>query len=91
MYRKDQKLSRYVLQNICKIVSLLQDKMSQMHELCLRDYQLAILDTAFLVHKPGIKRKDAKTPQSKSEGWRKPFLKANAKAYKEIMTEFRKK
>jgi hypothetical protein len=29
--------------------------MTQMHELCLMGYNLAILDTAFLVHKPGIK------------------------------------
>nr|XP_053629325.1 beta-1,4-glucuronyltransferase 1-like [Cherax quadricarinatus] len=36
----------------------LQDKMTQMHELCLRDYNFVILDRAFLVHAPGIKKRN---------------------------------
>ncbi|XP_043482297.1 beta-1,4-glucuronyltransferase 1-like [Leptopilina heterotoma] len=34
-----------------------QDKMAQMFEMCLMNYRLIILDGAFLVHRPGIKRK----------------------------------
>ncbi|XP_054269524.1 beta-1,4-glucuronyltransferase 1-like isoform X2 [Macrosteles quadrilineatus] len=33
-----------------------QDKMIQMHEMCLLGYRFVILDGAFLVHAPGIKR-----------------------------------
>lgn len=32
-----------------------RDKMSQMYEMCLLNYDLLILDNAFLVHAPGIK------------------------------------
>ncbi|XP_076046664.1 beta-1,4-glucuronyltransferase 1-like [Oratosquilla oratoria] len=32
------------------------DKMTQMYVLCVLDYEFHILDTAFLVHRPGIKR-----------------------------------
>lgn len=35
-----------------------QDKMSQMHALCLLDYDLDIVDNAFLVHAPGIKKRN---------------------------------
>uniref|UniRef100_T1JBZ4 Cytochrome P450 n=1 Tax=Strigamia maritima TaxID=126957 RepID=T1JBZ4_STRMM len=38
-----------------------QDKMSQMHALCLLDYDLNILDNAFLVHAPGIKQSNIHT------------------------------
>ncbi|XP_034947951.1 beta-1,4-glucuronyltransferase 1-like [Chelonus insularis] len=34
-----------------------QEKMAQMLEMCLLNYHLIILDGAFLVHSPGIKRK----------------------------------
>uniref|UniRef100_A0A1B6CXQ4 N-acetyllactosaminide beta-1,3-N-acetylglucosaminyltransferase n=1 Tax=Clastoptera arizonana TaxID=38151 RepID=A0A1B6CXQ4_9HEMI len=34
-----------------------QDKMTQMHEMCLLGYKFVILDGAFLVHAPGVKRK----------------------------------
>ncbi|XP_051171204.1 beta-1,4-glucuronyltransferase 1-like [Leptopilina boulardi] len=34
-----------------------QDKMAQIFEMCLMNYRLIILDGAFLVHTPGIKRK----------------------------------
>jgi len=33
------------------------DKMEQMYKLCLMDYDFFILDTPFLIHKPGIKTK----------------------------------
>lgn len=32
-----------------------RDKMSQMYEMCLLNYDLLILDNSFLVHAPGIK------------------------------------
>lgn len=35
-----------------------RDKMAQMFEMCLEDYNLLILGNAFLVHAPGIKRFD---------------------------------
>ncbi|KAF7994856.1 hypothetical protein HCN44_004328 [Aphidius gifuensis] len=38
-----------------------QDKMAQMLEMCLMNYRLIILDGAFLVHSPGIKRKSIKS------------------------------
>nr|XP_018917624.1 PREDICTED: beta-1,4-glucuronyltransferase 1-like [Bemisia tabaci] len=34
-----------------------QDKMTQMHLMCLMSYRFVILDGAFLTHSPGIKRK----------------------------------
>ncbi|XP_045111113.1 beta-1,4-glucuronyltransferase 1-like isoform X2 [Portunus trituberculatus] len=34
----------------------MSDKMTQMYILCVRDYEFHILDNAFLVHRPGIKR-----------------------------------
>lgn len=37
-----------------------RDKMSQMYEMCLLNYDLLILDNAFLVHAPGIKVSDQK-------------------------------
>ncbi|XP_046395042.1 beta-1,4-glucuronyltransferase 1-like [Ischnura elegans] len=33
-----------------------QDKMTQMHQMCLLGYRFVILDRAFLVHTPGVKR-----------------------------------
>ncbi|KAK7072344.1 hypothetical protein SK128_025860 [Halocaridina rubra] len=41
------------------------DKMTQMYILCVRDYEFHILDNAFLVHRPGIKKihKDKKRDQ----------------------------
>lgn len=33
------------------------DKMTQMYALCTQDYEFHILDNAFLVHKPGIKKR----------------------------------
>ncbi|CAL4112488.1 unnamed protein product, partial [Meganyctiphanes norvegica] len=67
----------------------LQDKMSQMHELCLMDYNLVILDRAFLVHAPGIKRRTKKTAQENA--WRDPFVANNSKAYDKITEEMEAK
>lgn len=67
---------------------LLQDKMTQMHELCLMNYDLAILDTAFLIHKPGIKE-PPKPGQKNSELWRKPYMNKNYEVYDQIMLEMK--
>ena len=37
-----------------------RDKMTQAYLFCLLDYNFAILDNAFLIHKPGIKTKKEK-------------------------------
>lgn len=68
-----------------------QDKMTQMHELCLLDYRFAILDTAFLVHSPGIKKKKTKKSSTTDEEWRQSFVQNNQRVYKDIISEFRKK
>ncbi|KAG0724363.1 Beta-1,4-glucuronyltransferase 1 [Chionoecetes opilio] len=67
----------------------LQDKMTQMHELCLLDYNLVILDRAFLVHAPGIKRRSKK--KVKDQTWREPFVAKNSKTYDKIMEEMQTK
>ncbi|XP_042881390.1 beta-1,4-glucuronyltransferase 1-like isoform X2 [Penaeus japonicus] len=67
----------------------LQDKMTQMHELCLRGYNLVILDRAFLVHAPGIKRR-SKT-KAKDNAWRDPFVAKNSRVYDKIMEEMQNK
>lgn len=64
--------------------------MTQMHELCLMSYNLAILDTAFLIHKPGIKE-PPKAGQRNPELWRKPFIQKNIEVYEDIMSELRSK
>lgn len=56
------------------------DKMSQMYELCLLDYDIIILDNAFLVHAPGIKKFD---PEEEKE--RTPFWTVNRAAYEEAL------
>ncbi|KAK4310896.1 hypothetical protein Pmani_017576 [Petrolisthes manimaculis] len=63
----------------------LQDKMTQMHELCLRNYSLVILDRAFLVHSPGIKRRTKN--KGKVAAWREPFVAKNSKVYDDIIME----
>lgn len=60
-----------------------------MHELCLQEYNLVILDRAFLVHAPGIKRRTK--GKSKDETWRDPFVNKNSKIYDEIMEEMQRK
>lgn len=61
----------------------------QMHELCLRGYNLVILDRAFLVHAPGIKRR-SKT-KAKDSAWRDPFVAKNSRIYDKIMEEMQNK
>ncbi|XP_072384109.1 beta-1,4-glucuronyltransferase 1-like [Diabrotica undecimpunctata] len=63
----------------------LQDKMLQMLEMCLMEYKFVILDGAFLVHWPGMKK------QKEDEPWRKPFVKQNSDEYKKILTNLLKK
>ncbi|XP_066594015.1 beta-1,4-glucuronyltransferase 1-like [Prorops nasuta] len=57
-----------------------QDKMAQMFEMCLLNYRLVVLDGAFLVHTPGIKRKSQKT-NSRRQEFLHPQEKRNAKIY----------
>ncbi|XP_043524146.1 beta-1,4-glucuronyltransferase 1-like isoform X4 [Frieseomelitta varia] len=61
-----------------------QDKMSQMFEMCLLNYRLIILDGAFLVHTPGIKRKTAKINAAK-QAFLKPHERRNARIYQRII------
>ncbi|XP_060819531.1 beta-1,4-glucuronyltransferase 1-like [Bombus pascuorum] len=61
-----------------------QDKMSQMFEMCLLHYRLIILDGAFLVHTPGIKRKTIKVDKAKRE-FLKPHERKNARIYQRII------
>ncbi|XP_068201093.1 beta-1,4-glucuronyltransferase 1-like isoform X1 [Palaemon carinicauda] len=44
------------------------DKMTQMYILCVRDYEFHILDNAFLVHRPGIKKLHKDTERDKVVG-----------------------
>lgn len=67
---------------------ILMTSFHQMHELCLRDYNLVILDRAFLVHAPGIKRRTKH--KAKSDAWRDPFVAKNSKVYEVIMGEMLK-
>ncbi|XP_008556765.1 beta-1,4-glucuronyltransferase 1 [Microplitis demolitor] len=60
-----------------------QEKMSQMLEMCLMNYQLIILDGAFLVHTPGIKRKTYQLNPSKSTFERTQEM-LNAQIYQSI-------
>lgn len=52
-----------------------------MLEMCLIGYRFVILDGAFLVHWPGIK----KTKTALGEAWRSHFIKNNSKAYQIIL------
>lgn len=51
-----------------------------MVEMCLIGYNFVILDGAFLVHWPGIKKKSEDAGQ-----WRSPFLIKNSRQYKAII------
>ncbi|OQR75906.1 N-acetyllactosaminide beta-1 [Tropilaelaps mercedesae] len=63
-----------------------RDKMSQMFELCLLDYDFKVLNDAFLCHAPGIKR------LIKEElAWRSKFVRQNNAMYKGIMSKIRAK
>ncbi|CAG9854782.1 unnamed protein product [Phyllotreta striolata] len=59
----------------------LQDKMLQMLEMCLMEYQFVILDGAFLIHWPGMKKKKDKV----GEEWRGDFVKTNNIEYNKIL------
>lgn len=58
-----------------------------MLEMCLIGYQFVILDGAFLVHWPGIKRQKHKLKYS----WRSIFQQQNFKNYANIIKKLRKK
>lgn len=63
-----------------------RDKMSQMYELCLLDYDFKVLDDAFLCHAPGIKRlvKEELARRAK-------FVRQNNAMYKGILSRIRAK
>jgi len=63
-----------------------RDKMSQMLEMCFMDYDLLILDNAFLCHAPGIKHIDPKDQKK-----RLPFIKKNNQIYDVAISKLRKK
>ncbi|XP_060531163.1 beta-1,4-glucuronyltransferase 1-like [Cylas formicarius] len=57
-----------------------QDKMPQMLELCLQGYKFVVLDGAFLVHWPGIKKSNSYYAQ-----WRSRFVEINRRQYDLIL------
>ncbi|XP_076367279.1 beta-1,4-glucuronyltransferase 1-like [Tachypleus tridentatus] len=57
-----------------------RDKMSQMYELCLLNYDVYILDNAFLVHAPGIKRID-----NNDQKRRMPYIAQNNRVHSRIL------
>ncbi|KAJ9590756.1 hypothetical protein L9F63_016272 [Diploptera punctata] len=59
-----------------------QDKMTQMNEMCLMGYRFVILDGAFLVHVPGIKRKTDLSLDLAA--WRRPHERHNIEVYHSI-------
>ena len=63
-----------------------RDKMSQMYEMCLMDYDILVLDNAFLVHAPGIKHID-----EQDSSRRLKFIKRNNQVYNTILAKLRKK
>ena len=63
-----------------------RDKMSQMYEMCLMDYDILVLDNAFLVHAPGIKHID-----EQDNSRRINFIKRNNQVYNTILAKLRKK
>ncbi|XP_059086555.1 beta-1,4-glucuronyltransferase 1-like [Tigriopus californicus] len=63
-----------------------QDKMSQMVELCLRNFTFAVLDNAYLIHKPGIKVKTSQDGKL-TEPWRISFVERNEQVYQVLLKE----
>ncbi|XP_015593298.1 beta-1,4-glucuronyltransferase 1 [Cephus cinctus] len=61
-----------------------QDKMTQMFEMCLLNYRLVVLDGAFLVHTPGIKRKPTRNKNSQDDGIHM-HVKKNARVYQNVV------
>lgn len=57
----------------------------QMLEMCFLKYRFVILDNAFLVHIPGIKRR------TNNSIWRRPYQRQNAKAYTIILKQLANK
>lgn len=55
----------------------------QMFEMCLLNYRLVVLDGAFLVHTPGIKRKTHKIIAATQEFFR-PHERRNARIYQRV-------
>ncbi|XP_014260515.1 beta-1,4-glucuronyltransferase 1-like [Cimex lectularius] len=64
-----------------------QDKMTQMHEMCLMKYHFVILDGAFMVHSPGVKRK----VDVLRDSWRNFQQKKNSFYYDLIMKNINEK
>lgn len=62
-----------------------RDKMSQMYEMCLMDYDILVLDNAFLVHAPGIKHID-----KEDNSRRVNFIRRNNQVYNTILAKLRK-
>lgn len=56
-----------------------------MLEMCFLKYRFVILDNAFLVHIPGIKRR------TNNSIWRRPYQRQNAKAYTIILKQLANK
>lgn len=57
-----------------------------MFEMCLLNYDLLILDNAFLVHAPGIKHIDPEDQKRRS-----PFIKRNNQVYTTVISKLRRK
>ncbi|XP_012278262.1 beta-1,4-glucuronyltransferase 1 [Orussus abietinus] len=60
-----------------------QDKMAQMLEMCLLNYRLVVLDGAFLVHTPGIKKKSNRLDRDQRRNGQ--HEKRNSKTYRNVV------
>ncbi|KAF5278900.1 hypothetical protein FQA39_LY18326 [Lamprigera yunnana] len=58
----------------------MKDKVVQGYEMCLMNYTFLILDNAFLVHKPGIKKLSGN-----KDKWRKKYIQSNNKLIKDVI------
>ncbi|XP_012261566.2 beta-1,4-glucuronyltransferase 1-like [Athalia rosae] len=66
-----------------------QDKMAQMLEMCLLNYRLVVLDGAFLVHAPGVKRRPTSVDHRR-EAWRRPYERRNSRIYQSVVRRLQK-
>ncbi|XP_015514841.2 beta-1,4-glucuronyltransferase 1 [Neodiprion lecontei] len=66
-----------------------QDKMAQMLEMCLLSYRLVVLDGAFLVHAPGVKRRPTSI-DNRREAWRRPYERRNSRIYQSVVRRLQK-
>ena len=57
-----------------------------MYQMCLMNYDMLILDNAFLVHAPGIKYHN-----QKDDKLRLPFIIQNQRVHSSLLTNLRKK